>query len=51
MTENTDGMLLKAGADDESVIEINGKYFHLYRHIVARPTSLVLRWRIPLHLS
>ena len=25
MTENTDGMLIKAGADEESVIEINGE--------------------------
>ena len=25
MTENTDGMLIKAGADEDSVIELNGK--------------------------
>ena len=25
MTENTDGMLIKAGADEDSVIEINGR--------------------------
>ena len=27
MTENTDGMLIKAGADEDSVIEINGKFW------------------------
>ena len=29
MTENTDGMLIKAGADEESVIELNGEHFIL----------------------